>query len=71
MRLKARRRNQTSKIDSGELQLSALESAASRGVPEWLTLEKEAFRGTINAFPTRDQMPQSYNEQLVVELYSK
>ncbi len=50
---------------------SALESAASRGVPDWLTLEKEAFRGTVNAFPTRDQMPQSFSEQLVVELYSK
>lgn len=48
----------------------AMASGESR-VPEWLTLEREAYRGTVLAMPTREQMPQSYQEQLIVELYSK
>jgi small subunit ribosomal protein S4 len=51
--------------------LSAVESAASRLIPEWLSLEKDALRGTVKSMPTREVMPQSVNEQLIVELYSK
>lgn len=50
---------------------SAVASAASRLVPGWLTLERDALRGTVNALPTREMMPPSVNEQLIVELYSK
>lgn len=49
----------------------ALESASGRSVPDWLILEKSEARGTVKAVPTREQMPQNINEQLVVELYSK
>jgi len=50
---------------------AAVGLAESRSIPEWLQVEKGAFRGTVEALPTRDQMPQSYQEQLIVELYSK
>lgn len=50
---------------------AAMTSAESRVIPEWLVLDKAAFRGTVSALPTREQMPQSFKEQLVVELYSK
>lgn len=50
---------------------ASLANIDSRGVPEWLKLEKAGFRGTIEALPTRDQLPQSFQEQLIVELYSK
>ncbi len=50
---------------------AAIVLAESRSIPEWLTLEREAYRGTVLALPTREQMPQSYQEQLIVELYSK
>ncbi|MCB0319874.1 MAG: 30S ribosomal protein S4 [Bdellovibrionales bacterium] len=50
---------------------AAMGLAESRSIPEWLSLERDAYRGTILALPTRDQMPQSYQEQLIVELYSK
>lgn len=51
--------------------LAAMTSAEGRSIPDWLSLDKAAFRGTVNAIPTRDQLPQSYKEQLIVELYSK
>jgi len=50
---------------------ASVTASEGRGVPAWLTMERELFRGTVNAFPTREQMPQSFNEQLIVELYSK
>jgi small subunit ribosomal protein S4 len=46
-------------------------SAQGRLVPEWLTLDKENVKGTVNALPTREQLSQTINEQLIVELYSR
>lgn len=51
--------------------IGAMSAGESRSIPEWLTLERDAFRGTVSAFPTREQMPPSFQEQLIVELYSK
>lgn len=51
---------------------AALELIDGRGVPEWLDLDKGAFKGTVRALPAKDQivLPQ-VNEQMVVELYSR
>jgi small subunit ribosomal protein S4 len=46
-------------------------AAESRVIPEWLSLDKASVKGTINALPSRAQMTQSINEQLIVELYSR
>ena len=51
--------------------LASMEAAQGRLVPEWLTLDKESVKGTVNALPTREQLTQSINEQLIVELYSR
>jgi len=48
-----------------------LELATSRGVPEWLTLNKDAFKGVVNRLPTRDEIQPIANEQAVVEFYSR
>lgn len=53
------------------LVLSSLQASQSRIVPEWLSLDREEVKVTVNALPTRDQLPQNVNEQLIVELYSK
>ena len=37
----------------------------------WLTLDKSKLTGIINETPDRGQIPETVNEQLVVELYSK
>jgi small subunit ribosomal protein S4 len=49
----------------------AVETAAGRGVPTWLTLEPEQFRGTVMDTPKRDEIRLPIQEQLIVELYSK
>ncbi|HWP34285.1 MAG TPA: 30S ribosomal protein S4 [Thermodesulfobacteriota bacterium] len=51
--------------------LDSLEAVARRGVPQWLDLEKEKFRGTVKALPSRSDLTMPIQEQLVVELYSR
>lgn len=50
---------------------AGMESASARLIPEWLSLDKSAAQGTVNALPTREQLAQNINEQHIVELYSK
>jgi len=50
----------------------ALEGAGRRGVPSWLELERDNYKGTLKSLPVRAEMTTpEFNEQLVVELYSK
>jgi len=51
--------------------LDAMESIARRGIPQWLELDKENFRGVLKVLPTREELTMPVQEQLVVELYSK
>jgi len=56
---------------SRQMATKNLEIATSRAVPDWLTLNKEAFKGTIVRVPTRDEIQPMANEQAVVEFYSR
>lgn len=49
----------------------SLESVVRRGVPQWLELDRDAFKGIIKGLPTREDIVTPIQEQLVVELYSK
>lgn len=49
----------------------AIEAVVRRGIPAWLELSKEHFRGTVKAYPTREELTMPIQEQLIVELYSK
>ena len=42
-----------------------------RGVPGWLELDKENFRGKMVELPSREDISLQIREQLIVELYSK
>ncbi|MEE9613671.1 MAG: 30S ribosomal protein S4 [Thermodesulfobacteriota bacterium] len=42
-----------------------------RGVPEWLSLEKDDFKGTVMRLPKREDTTLPIQEHLIVELYSK
>lgn len=42
-----------------------------RTPPAWMTLEGDSLKGTINRAPTREEMNQDVNEQLIVEFYSR
>jgi len=47
------------------------EMSTSRAVPDWLSLNKDAFRGVVTRVPTRDEIQPIANEQAVVEFYSR
>jgi len=49
----------------------AIEAVVRRGVPQWLELDKDNFRGTVKAYPMREDLTMPMQEQLIVELYSK
>ena len=56
---------------SRQLATKNLEVSASRAVPDWLSLNKEEFKGTVMRIPTRDEIQPIANEQAVVEFYSR
>ena len=56
---------------SRQLATKNLEIAMSRAVPDWLSLNKEGFKGTVMRVPTRDEIQPIANEQAVVEFYSR
>ena len=49
----------------------ALAAVDRRGVPQWIQLDKENFRGAINQLPSREDVTLPIREQLIIELYSK
>jgi len=56
---------------SRQMATKALELSTSRAVPDWISLSKEEFKGTIMRIPTRDEINPIANEQAVVEFYSR
>jgi len=49
----------------------SLEAVARRGVPSWLELDQDNFKGKIKSMPDRQEITMPIQEQLIVELYSK
>ena len=49
----------------------SIEAVVRRGIPQWLDMEKENKKGSINGFPVREDITVPIQEQLIVELYSK
>ena len=50
----------------------ALDGVMRRGIPSWVELERDAFKGTVKTLPVRSEMTTpAFQEQLIVELYSK
>ncbi|HZL13814.1 MAG TPA: 30S ribosomal protein S4 [Verrucomicrobiae bacterium] len=56
---------------SRQLATKNLEVAVSRVVPDWLSFNKEEFKGVVMRIPTRDEIQPIANEQAVVEFYSR
>jgi len=42
-----------------------------RPISDWLSVDVDSRKITVNAYPRRDQIDTDINEQLIVELYSK
>jgi len=51
--------------------IEALGAVVRRGVPNWIELEKENFKGTVSSLPSREDVTLPIREHLIVELYSK
>ncbi len=49
----------------------ALEAVVRKGIPPWLELDRENYRGSIKTLPARADIKEPVQEQLIVELYSK
>jgi small subunit ribosomal protein S4 len=56
---------------SRQIATKNLESATSRAVPDWLSLSKDAFKGTVMRIPTMEEINPIANVQAVVEFYSR
>jgi small subunit ribosomal protein S4 len=56
---------------SRQMATRGLESATSRAVPDWLSLSRDAFKGTVVRIPSRDEIQPIANERAVVEFYSR
>ena len=51
--------------------LEAMETVARRGIPNWMEVEKEKFRGILKTVPNRAELIMPIQESLIVELYCK
>jgi small subunit ribosomal protein S4 len=49
----------------------SLNAVVRRGIPQWMTLDKDNKKGTISGIPLREDITLPIQEQLIVELYSK
>lgn len=56
---------------SRQMGTRSLEASTSRAVPDWLSLNRDAFKGTVLRVPSRDEIQPIANEQAVVEFYSR
>jgi small subunit ribosomal protein S4 len=56
---------------SRQLATKNMETSTSRSVPDWMSLNKEEFKGVVMRVPTRDEINPIANEQAVVEFYSR
>ena len=49
----------------------SLEAVVRRGMPQWIELDKDNFKGAVTGLPAREDITLPIQEQLIVELYSK
>lgn len=50
----------------------ALDGVMRRGIPSWVELDRKAFKAVLKTLPVREEMnTPAFQEQLIVELYSK
>ncbi len=51
--------------------VEALEMSQRRGVPPWIALERDQFRGSLRSYPQRADLTMPISEKLIVEHYSR
>jgi small subunit ribosomal protein S4 len=56
---------------SRQMATRGMEISTSRTIPDWVTLDKNAFKGTVLRMPSREDIQPIANDQAVVEFYSR
>ena len=51
--------------------LEAMETVVRRGIPNWIQVDKDKFKGVLVSLPNREELTMPIQEQLIIELYSK
>ena len=59
------------RTSSRQLATRCIEESQARTVPEWLTLNADALKATVNRLPSNEETEDSINVQLIVEYYSR
>jgi small subunit ribosomal protein S4 len=59
------------RTSSRQLATRCMEESQARTVPEWLTLNADALKATVNRLPSAEETEASINVQLIVEYYSR
>ncbi len=59
------------RTSSRQLATRCLEESQARTVPEWLTLNTDSLKATVNRMPSSDETENTINVQLIVEYYSR
>jgi len=59
------------RTSSRQLATRCMEESQGRTVPEWLGLNADALKATVNQLPSNDETEESINVQLIVEYYSR
>jgi small subunit ribosomal protein S4 len=59
------------RTSSRQLATRCMEESQARTVPEWLTLNADALKATVNRLPNNEETEASINVQLIVEYYSR
>jgi small subunit ribosomal protein S4 len=54
-----------------DLLRGAMDRLSQKHIPEWVHVDAASMRGMVQALPTRDDITITFQEQLIVELYSK
>ena len=49
----------------------SLDAVTRKGIPTWLELNRDEYRGVVKMLPVRSDIQEPIQEQLIVELYSK
>ena len=56
---------------SRQLATRGMEESTARTVPEWLSLNADSLKATVNRLPSAEETEAGINVQLIVEYYSR
>ena len=59
------------RTSSRQLATRCMEESQARSVPEWLSINADALKATVNRLPSADEVEETINVQLIVEYYSR